>query len=153
MAKPQSTIGAKLSISAGVPATEDATGCAALTWSRVGRIENIGERPEEFATDDVQDLETGNTTQVKTFKNVTAFDVSLVADEDDAGQTLMETAFNSFSGTYRLKLEHTSGKIQYFNGRVNTFTPSALDGKASRLACNISLDLWADGSKYITVAA
>ena len=153
MAKPQSTIGAKLSISAGVPATEDATGCAALTWAQVGRIENIGDRPNEFATDDVQDLETGNTTQVKTYKNVTAFDLSIVADEDDDGQTLMETAFEDFSGTYRFKLEHSSGKIQYFNGRVNKYTPSALDGKAARLASNISLDLWANGSKYITVAA
>ena len=83
MAKPRSTIGAVLSISAGVPATEDATGCAALTWTQVGRIENVGERPNEFGTDDVQDLETGNTTQVKTYKNVTAFDLSIVADEDD----------------------------------------------------------------------
>lgn len=153
MAKPQSSIGAKLSISAGVPATEDAAGCAALTWTKIGRIENIGNRPEEFNTDDVQDLETGNTTQVKTFKNVTAFEVSLVVDEDDAGQTLMETAFNDFTGTYRFMLEHISGKVQYFNGRVLNLTPSAIDGTAARLQSNISLDLWADGSKYINVAA
>jgi len=153
MAKPKSTIGAKLSISAGVPATENAAGCAALTWTQVGRIENVGERANEFGTDDVQDLEFGTTTQVKTYQNVTAFDLSVVADADDAGQTLMETAYADFDGTYRFKLEHASGKIQYFNGRVMKYTPSALDGKAERFSSSISLDLWADGSKYITVAA
>jgi hypothetical protein len=149
MAKPQSTIGAALYISAGVPATENSAGLAALTWTKVGRVENIGERPDEFGTDDVQDLETGNTTQVKTYKNVTSFDMSLVSDKDDAGQTLMQTAFNEFNLTYRFKLAHSSGKVQYFNGQVMKFSPSALDGKAERIACNVSLDLWANGSKYI----
>lgn len=148
-----STIGSTLHISAGVPATEDATGCAALTWTKVGSIEDVGDRAQAWGKDTVSNLETGQTQEIKTFRDPVSFAVNIAENDSDAGQTLLKTAFEASTTSYRFKLTHASGKIQYLQGQVFELSEGALDGNHGKIMTNISIDGWANGSKYITVAA
>jgi len=149
MAKPQTTIGTRLHISAGVPATENTTGLAALTWTQCGRVADIAERKEAFDKDSVQDLDTGLTMQVKTFMSPVEFAINLARDTDDAGQVLLRSAYEDKTGSYRFKITHADSTVQYFQGKVFEYSDGALDGKHRKLTVNIGIDGWANGDIYV----
>lgn len=109
----QTSAGTIVSVSAGVPATFDAAGFAAKTYTQVGKVENGGElgasiNPVTFTPLDtaVEDSFHGVTTLGDT--NVTA---ALVGG--DAGQTIVTDAYRNKT-ILSVKYELFDGDVIYF---------------------------------------
>jgi len=81
-----------LSISAGVPATFDAAGYAALAFTVVGEITNLGEFGREFNLVTHNPVATRGTQKLKGAFNEGALALQLGLDTDDAGQILLKAA-------------------------------------------------------------
>ena len=110
--------GTALAISAAKPASEDATGYAALTFTEIGNVESIGT--------------IGATTEVVTFQplkgaqqkhkgptNFGSLTPTLAHTDADAGQTLLRTAADDTTNKlYSFKVTYPDGAVRYFGGRV-----------------------------------
>jgi hypothetical protein len=110
--------GTCLSVSAAAPATHDATGFAALTWTQVGELESIGEFTINHATVNFTNLCTGKTSVAKGAEEAVTVAVGVALDRDDAGQTLMTTARKSLTAVYSFKIQEANGDIVYFRAHV-----------------------------------
>lgn len=125
---PSSTAaGSTLAISAGIPATEDATGYAALAFTEIGSIEKIGTIGATFAKVDFQPLK-GPKQKHKGSPDYGSLSPSMATDEADAGQTLLKTASDdATSKLYSFLATYPSGAKRYFQGRVFGY-PETIDG-------------------------
>lgn len=83
--------GTTLAISAAKPATEDAAGYAALTYTTIGGIEKIGAIGAIAAKVEFKPL-SGAVEKHKGSKDYGSLQPSLAHDDADAGQTLVRTA-------------------------------------------------------------
>lgn len=110
--------GTCLSVSATAPATHDATGFAALTWTQVGELESIGEFTVSHATVSFTNLCTGKTDTNKGAQEAITVAIGVALDRDDAGQALMTTARKSLTAIYSFKIAEANGDIVYFRAFV-----------------------------------
>lgn len=110
--------GTCLSVSAAAPATHDAAGFAALTWTQVGELESIGEFTINHATVNFTNLCTGKTSVAKGAEEAVTVAIGVALDRDDAGQTLMTTARKSLTAVYSFKIMEANGDIVYFRAHV-----------------------------------
>ncbi len=110
--------GTCLSVSAASPATYNAAGFAALTWTQVGELESVGEFTINHATVTFANLCSGKTTIAKGAEEPVSIEVGVALDRDDAGQTLMTTARQSLTATYSFKIAEANGDIVYFQAFV-----------------------------------
>lgn len=98
--------GTVLGLSAAAPATYDAAGYGALTFTTVGEISDLGDIPSR-----VYQLVTWNAIAERgTRKSKGGYDLgsqtlTVGIDPDDAGQTLVDTATNSDT-VYSVKIGH-----------------------------------------------
>lgn len=110
-----------LRISAGVPATFDAAGYAALSYTTVGEITNIGDFAREYQLITHNPIATRGTQKAKGSFNEGSIDVQLALDISDAGQTLLKAAALSDS-LYAFKITTTvNGRVYYFQGVTMSF--------------------------------
>lgn len=110
--------GSKLAISAANPATEDATGYAALTYTEVAYVSNLGDLGSSYEMVEFQPLD-GPKLKLKGPRDEGSLNPSIALDDDDAGQTLLRTA--SEDGTnafYSFKITRPDGAVRYFQGPV-----------------------------------
>lgn len=113
--------GTALAISAGTPATPDATGFAALTYTEIGQIDQLGAIGKVFNKVEFQPLK-GSKQKHKGSSDNGALAPSVALDDADAGQTLLRTAANdATSKLYAFKVTYPTGAIRYFQGRVFGF--------------------------------
>jgi len=112
-------LGATLKISASVPATYDAAGYAALSYTKIGSVENIGPVgvTQEIVT--FTDLETGILQKFKGTKDGGSPSITIAQDTDDAGQILLDTALNSQSA-YSTLLTFPNGDKFYFMSMITS---------------------------------
>lgn len=110
--------GTGLAISAGVPATQDAAGYGALSYTEISNVESLG----GF----------GPTTEVTTFQplrgaqqkhkgptNFGALNPTIALEEADAGQALLTTASApTNSALYAIRVSKPDGSLRYFQARV-----------------------------------
>lgn len=80
-----------LAISAAAPATKDAAGYAALTYTEIGGIDKIGPIGASFAKVEFQPLK-GPKDKHKGSYDSGSLNPSMAYDPDDAGQALLRTA-------------------------------------------------------------
>lgn len=121
----QTAAGASLAISStsGAPATFDEAGYAALTYTTVGEITNIGEFSKEFALVTHQPLATRGVKKGKGSFNNGTLNPAMALDPDDAGQVLFSTALESDeSWAFRITLQ--DGTEYYMMGKVMSFRPN-----------------------------
>lgn len=112
----------KLYVSAALPATYDAAGYAALTWSEVGELTNIGSvKGREYNTSTHSPIGTAQIIEKKASYKLGNADMTVGWDEDDAGQVIIETGANSQSAVYAFKLLKQGGTIRYFTAQVMKF--------------------------------
>ncbi|QBX34590.1 hypothetical protein E4191_07605 [Paracoccus liaowanqingii] len=109
-------IGALVSVSAGPPATVDAAGFAAKTYSTVGKITEWGETGDQ--SEDV----TETTLEGRTYHANGALDggsipFTFLIDGVDAGQTLLRTA-NNTNDEVSARITDPDGQIIYYHGKV-----------------------------------
>lgn len=116
----QSTAGAVLSISAGTPATFDVAGYAALSYTAIGEITNLGEFGREYAEIIHSPIGTRSKRKLKGSYDEGALDLQLAGDTDDAGQILLKTASNSDSD-YAYRLVMQNGDKYYFQAKAMSF--------------------------------
>lgn len=112
-----SDIGATLEFASGAPATFDAAGYAAMTWTKVGGLVSLPEIGSADASVAAPDLETGRTETLKGATTGKTGTVVVKKIASDAGQAAVQaaaatTAENSFKITY------ADGSIIYITGPV-----------------------------------
>ena len=110
--------GSALAITAATPATKDAAGYAALTFTEIGGIDKIGGIGAVFAKVEFQPLK-GPKEKHKGSRDNGSLAPSMALDESDAGQALMRTAADdATSKLYAFEVTYPTGAKRYFQGRV-----------------------------------
>ncbi|MFN4062340.1 MAG: hypothetical protein ACK4IA_16525 [Paracoccus hibiscisoli] len=109
-------IGAVIAASAGAPATVDAAGFAAKTYSVVGKITEWGEVGDQ--SEDV----TETTLAGRTFHANGALDggsvpFTILIDGPDAGQAILRTN-NNTNDEVSVRITDPDGQIVYYHGKV-----------------------------------
>lgn len=116
----RTSAGSTLKVTAGTPATFDGTGYAALTWTAVGEITNLGEFGREYNLVSHNPINTRATVKLKGSYNEGQITLALGLDTDDAGQVLLKTARNSDSN-YSFEVATQNGDKYYFQAQVMSF--------------------------------
>lgn len=132
--------GTELAMSAGVPATQDAAGYTALTFTVIGNVEKIGTIGATTNKVEFTPLIGGK----KKFKGSTDYGSlapSLAHDDADAGQTLLRTAAAPTNiALYAYRVTYPTGAIRYFQGRVFGY-PETVDGADTILMANPTIEI------------
>lgn len=134
-------IGSTLYASAGVPATNDAAGFEALTWTKVNKnttLPNFGFTHNLITADP---LESGITEKVKGMGVGVASDVACELVDADAGQGILRTAARSSQGNLSFKIGFGTGasnalvagdEVIYAQGICHSYREVEGNGTTSR---------------------
>lgn len=139
----QSTHGTTIGITASSPATYNAAGYDALTFTTIGEITDIGEIGGEWSK---QEHKPVNGSVVK-FKGAydpgeTTFQMAL--DTDDAGQILAKAAMRS-TANYYFKITAPNGDIYYMAAKVMSFKVN-FGGSESVITASMKVDISGTGT-------
>lgn len=110
-----------LSISAAVPATNDASGFTGLSYTTVAEVTDIGEYGATYAEVQHIPLATGIVQKFKGSLDYGNTTVLLGRDPDDAGQTLLRSNL-AVRTPASFRVAHQDGSIEYFTARVMSYT-------------------------------
>lgn len=116
----RTSAGSMIAISAAQPATYNATGYDALTYTTIGEVTDLGEFGREYALVTHNPLANRGTVKRKGSFNEGTMDLKLALDTDDAGQILAKTAANS-DADHSFKVTLQNGDIFYFQAQVMSF--------------------------------
>jgi hypothetical protein len=110
-----------LSISAAAPATFDAAGYGALTWTAIGELTDLGSvKGRAYNTSTHAPVGSAQQTQKKGSYTLPNADFVCAWDEDDAGQILVEAGSKN-NAVYSFKAVKQDGSIRYFTAQVMSF--------------------------------
>lgn len=141
--------GSALAISVAAPATQDAAGYAALTYTQVGNIEKIGTIGSVYAKVEFQPL-SGAKQKLKGSADYGSLQPSVAHDDADAGQTLLRTASDDETNKlFSFQVTYPSGAKRYFQGRVFGY-PETVDGADTILMAAPTVEIC---TKVVKVAA
>lgn len=113
----RTSAGSAIYTSASLPATYDSTGYAALTYTAVGEVTDLGEFGREYALVTHNPVGNRATQKFKGSFNEGTMTLSIGLDTDDAGQVLMKAAALS-DNSYSFKVVTQNGDVYYFPGKV-----------------------------------
>lgn len=141
----QIVAGSILSVASALPATYDAAGFAALTYSAVAEVTDIGTFGKDFTLVTHNPIGDRKTYKFRGSYNNGTLDLKLAKItvlNTDAGQAALTTALNDpldKSVSFRIALQ--DGSKQYFTGKVMSFTTS-IGSVDSILAgeCKVEID-------------
>lgn len=113
---PVSLTGATLAISATLPATYDAAGygATAMVYTLIGEVENYGNHGGSKTITEFTPVSTGIVTKIAGSKNYGTMTMMMASIPADAGQILLDTAFES-TAHYSVKMTYPSGRIHYMD--------------------------------------
>lgn len=131
--------GTTLAISAGVPATQDAAGFLALTYTVIGEIEKLGPLGPTFQKVEFQPL-SGPKQKHKGPVDYGTLQPSMAHNDSDAGQNLLRTAGDNQTAQYAFKEIYPDGAIRYYQGRVFGYTET-VDSAASIIMGNTTIEI------------
>jgi hypothetical protein len=118
-----SSIGTTLKICASAPATFDAAGYAALTFTAIGEITDISEFGREYKLASYVPLATGGTRKLKGAFDEGSLTAQLALDTDDAGQILAKAALAA-TGDYSFLVTTQNTDKYYFQAKTMSFRPN-----------------------------
>ncbi|MDO9099518.1 MAG: hypothetical protein Q7V53_02070 [Caldisericota bacterium] len=138
MAAAISYIGAVIAVSVATPATVDASGFNALTYTTVGKIASFGSIGDSSADIPVELLD-GRTEHVNGVKDGGAIPFAFRYDTD-AGQTLLVNNSNN-NVDLSFKITDPDGKIAHFYGKIanvkdNERAPGSYKGLSGEIRVN-----------------
>lgn len=110
--------GTSVHISAAAPATYDAAGFAALSWTLVGELETLPEINVTHTTTSFTNLTTAKTSIAKGAEEAITTNITCALDRDDAGQAMLTTARKSLTAIVSVKVTEGNGDIIYFRAMV-----------------------------------
>lgn len=125
--------GTKIGISAAQPATFDATGYPALTFTNIGEITDGGSHGRTYAEVTHNPIDTRATQKFKGSFNNGNKTVQLAIDDDDAGQTLAKAALLS-DDDHSFEVKYPDGAKDYFQAKVMSFEKAATSVDSMRTA-------------------
>lgn len=132
--------GSTVAISAATPATFDAAGFTALTFTEIGQVEKIGSFGASFEKVEFQPLK-GPKQKYKGPADNGALQLSLALDSTDAGQTLLATAgADETQKLYSCLVTYPDGAKRYFQVRVFGM-PETADGASTMLMATPALEI------------
>lgn len=132
--------GTALAISAGIPATQDGTGYAALTFTEIGGIEKIGSIGATTNKVEFQPLK-GAKQKHKGSTDYGSLQPSMAHDKADAGQILVRTASAPTNhALYAFKATYPNGDVRYWQGRVFGY-PETVDGADTILMASPMIEI------------
>ncbi len=110
--------GTTIHISASTPATFDATGYNALSWTTaIGEVTDLGEFGREYALVTHKPVGSRGTRKFKGSFNQGTMTLQIGLDTDDAGQVIAKAASRS-DNDYSFKVTTQSGDKYYFQAKV-----------------------------------
>jgi hypothetical protein len=114
--------GTKFSISASLPATNDAGGYAALTYTEVGEVTNIADFGANSNVVNHSPLSDPIIQKYKGSADMGGGSLDFASLKTDAGQILLKTAaaYNTYA-PYSVKVEESDGSISYFKALFTSF--------------------------------
>jgi hypothetical protein len=115
-----SSAGTTLKISASTPATFDAAGYGALTYTNIGEITNLGEFGREYSLITHNPIGNRGTVKRKGSFNEGTMALQLGLDKNDAGQILAKSASVS-DDDYSFEITTQNGDKYYFQAQVMSF--------------------------------
>lgn len=116
----RTSAGTTLAITASAPATFNAAGYAALTFSNIGEITDLGEFGREYNLVTHNPVGDRGTVKLKGSFNEGQMTLQLGLDNSDAGQALAKDAVES-DNNYSFKLTLQDGSVYYFQAQVMSF--------------------------------
>lgn len=119
--------GTTLAISAGTPATFDATGYAALTWTTVGEVTDPGGGGKTFQTVTHMAIARRFEQKAKGMGSYGARTIEMAVDRDDAGQDLIDAALSA-DADYSFRYTSQSGTVEYCRGQITAAPYNGGDG-------------------------
>lgn len=119
----KTSAGTIISASAGIPATFDSTGYAALTYTAIGEAVDIGELGRVYTLVTHNPVGNRSTQKLKGSFNEGKITLQLGLDNADAGQVLLKAA-TLLDTLYAFKMILQGGRIFYFQALVMSFKTS-----------------------------
>lgn len=116
----RTTAGSTFKVSATAPATYDVSGYAALTWTAVGEITDLGEFGREYTLVTHNPINTRITQKFKGSYNEGKMSLKLGLDTDDAGQVIMKAGSTSDAARF-FEVTDQKGDKYYFPAMVMTW--------------------------------
>jgi len=120
MAIPFTSAGTTISISAGVPATIDAAGFGALTFTKISEVTDIGSVGPVVAVTQHIPVDSGIVFKLKTTKDNGQIALKGARQTSDAGQTLLNNAVGVYA-PYAAKIVLQTGTIIYCQVLVSSY--------------------------------
>lgn len=118
-----SSAGSTIAISTAKPATFDGTGYAALTFTAIGEVTDLGEFGREYNLITHNPIGNRGTVKKKGSFNEGSITLQLALDTDDAGQILAKTASTS-DADHSFVITTQNGDKYYFQAQVMSFKTS-----------------------------
>lgn len=134
-----SSAGTTLAISAAAPASEDAAGYNALTWTNIGEITDLGEVGATANLITHNPVADKITRKLKGSRNYGSMNLSMARDTGDAGQTLLR-ASAAADGLYSFRMTLQNGDKLYFRALTMSAVTS-VSGVDSITALTANLEL------------
>jgi hypothetical protein len=110
--------GTCVAVSTADPATHDAAGFAALTYTQVGELEALGEVTINHQPVNFTNLCNGRTSVAKGSEDPVTFDITCANDHTDAGQIILRTARASLTEVISVRITEPTGYVKYLAGYV-----------------------------------
>ena len=129
-------IGGFLSVSAATPATFDADGYAALTWTEVGEASEIPEFGAAYSAVTFTSLKTGIENKFHGALNYGSITIPLGYDSADDGQIILLAALAS-KDEISFRESRSDGTVRYIMGKVMSFPRGQSVGSVNMASCNI----------------
>lgn len=140
MSNVQTSAGTTFALSAAAPATYDATGYSALTFTEVGEVTNIPEYGGSYSLVTHEPLGNRSVVKRKGILNNGSMTLTIGRDVSDAGQTLLATAYGE-DEVYSFEITLQDGTTQYTTGQVFSFTTNVGgSNQITGISCQIELD-------------
>lgn len=134
-----SSAGSTLAISAAAPASEDAAGYNALTWTNIGEITELGELGATSNLITHNPVADKITRKMKGARNYGAMNLSMARDTSDAGQNLLRTAAAA-DGLYSFRLTLQNGAKMFFRAlAMSASTSVGSSDSVTAMTCNLEL--------------
>ena len=135
----RSSAGTSIGITSGAPASYNASGYGALTFTTIGEVTDLGEFGREYNLITHNPIGTRGTVKLKGSFNEGSISMQLGLDTDDSGQILAKAASLSDSD-YSFVITTQNGDKYYFQAKVMSFKVgvSSVDSVTS---ATVSLEL------------
>ena len=129
-------VGGFLSVSAATPATFDADGYVALSWTEVGGVSEIPEFGATYSAVTFTPLQTGIVDKFHGELNYGSITIPLGYDSADAGQSILRASLAS-KNEISFRETRSDGTVRYIMGKVMSFPRGQSVGSVNMASCNI----------------